>query len=165
MRTISPVDQRQLAALESMAHLPSAVNFACAFGGLSVFGSTTIPFRTSFLRTRLRAKEQLWPAEHTGTGSLFLSIVRTTVGMKFPRLSGPIMMLSPACITPFLTTPDTTVPTNGTEKQSLTWNSNGDVGSNFPWKGSMLRKVLTYSRPSPVTLETWKTGHIRSLTH
>lgn len=33
---------------------------------------------------------------------------------------------------PLFTTPETTVPTKGTEKQSLTWNSNGPFESNFP---------------------------------
>jgi hypothetical protein len=55
---------------------------------------------------------------------------------------------------PLLTTPETTVPTNGTEKVSFTWNSNGALESNFPWYGRQFRKVRTKFRPSPVTFDT-----------
>ena len=59
--------------------LPSAMNSLYTCGGVSSFLRTTIPFRTSFLRTRLRAKEADCPAEQTGTGMRFLSMVLIVV--------------------------------------------------------------------------------------
>jgi len=108
-----------------------------------------MPFRTSFRRTRFRANEADWPAEQTGTGIRFRSIDRIVVVVNWPKESGPIKTVSPACISPcigqhwmyekvnlrpgfvspLLTIPETTVPTKGTEKVSLTWNSKGASAS------------------------------------
>ena len=59
-----------------------------------------MPFRTSFRRTRFRAKDADWPAEQTGTGIRFRSIDRMLVVVNCPRESGPIRTESPACMTP-----------------------------------------------------------------
>ncbi len=98
----------------------SAMNSRKTLGGCSSLGSTTIPFLTSFLRIRFSAKEADWPALHTGTGIRLRSIDRIVVVVNWPSESGPIRIVSPACTTPDLTTPLTTVPTNGTENVSLT---------------------------------------------
>ena len=58
---------------------PSATNSLYTLGGVSSLGSTTIPFRTSFRRTRFSAKEADCPAEQTGTGIRFRSIDRICV--------------------------------------------------------------------------------------
>lgn len=77
-------------------NLPSATNSRYTFGGLSSFGSTTIPLRTSFRRMRFRANEAEWPAAHTGTGIRFRSIDRICVVWNCPSESGPIKTGSPA---------------------------------------------------------------------
>lgn len=82
-------------------------------------GPLTMPFLTSFRRTRLRANEADCPADVAGTDSRFRSMDRMVVGVNWPSESGPIRIGSPACTTPFFTTPLTTVPTNGTENVSL----------------------------------------------
>jgi hypothetical protein len=69
-------------------------------------------------------------------------------------------MMSPFRIIPELTTPATTAPMYGTENVSLIRNSAGSSRENLPWKGRILRKVLSKSIPCPVTLETLKIGQI-----
>ena len=101
----------------------SATNSRYAFGATSNFASKTIPLRTSLRCTFFNANEADWPAEQTGTGMRFRSIDRMLVDWNWPSESGPSRTLSPACTIPLLTTPDTTVPTYGTEKVSLMWNS------------------------------------------
>lgn len=124
-----------------------------------------MPFLTSLRRTFFSAKDADCPALHAGTEMRLRSIDRMDVDVNCPRLSGPMTTLSPAWMTPDLTTPLTTVPTKGTEKVSLTWNSKGASMSYLPWCGMMLRKVRTRSRDCPVTLETWKMGQIRCETN
>lgn len=84
-----------------------------------------MPFLTSLRFTFLSANEADWPADAACTFILFRSIERTAVGMNWPSESGPTKTLSPSCMMPALTIPETTVPTNGTEKVSLTENSKG----------------------------------------
>ena len=59
-----------------------------------------MPLRTSFRRTRFKAKEADWPAEQTGTGMRLRSMERMLVLMNWPRESGPTRMGSPEWITP-----------------------------------------------------------------
>lgn len=88
-----------------------------------------MPFRTSLRRIFLSAKEADCPAEAAGTAILFRSMDRIEVCVKLPKESGPMMTLSPVWTTPDLMMPETTVPTKGTEKVSLTWNSKGASAS------------------------------------
>jgi len=71
-----------------------------------------------------------------------------------------IHIVSPLWIVPEFTTPATTAPVYGTEKVSLIKNSAGWSTMYCPWKGRMLRNVLTNSIPSPVTFDTRKIGQI-----
>ena len=59
-----------------------------------------MPLRTSFRRTRFRAKDADWPAEQTGTGIRLRSIERMLVVVNCPRESGPMTTVSPEWITP-----------------------------------------------------------------
>ncbi len=104
-----------------------------------------MPLRTSFLRTRFSAKEADWPAEQRGTGMRLRSMERMLVVRNWPRESGPTRMASPEWMMPLgllgaevgggrldlplFTTPEMTVPTKGTEKVSLMWNSKGALSS------------------------------------
>lgn len=84
-----------------------------------------MPFLTSLRLTFFKAKDADCPADAAGTLILLRSMERIEVGVKLPKESGPMSTLSPSWTTPALMIPETTVPVNGTEKVSLTWNSNG----------------------------------------
>lgn len=72
-------------------YTPSATNSRYTFGGApSNLGNTTIPFRTSFLRTLRSANEADWPADAAGTPIRFLSMERIEVCVNRPSESGPI---------------------------------------------------------------------------
>lgn len=88
-----------------------------------------MPLRTSLRRTFLSAKEADCPADAAGTAMRLRSMERIEVWVNCPSESGPMTTLSPAWTTPDFTMPDTTVPTKGTEKVSLTWNSKGASAS------------------------------------
>lgn len=75
--------------------IPSATNSLYTFGARSSFGKTTMPFRTSFRRTRLSANEADCPAEQTDTCILFRSMERIWVLVNWPKESGPIRTASP----------------------------------------------------------------------
>lgn len=78
-------------------HPPSATNslYTLGAGCPSTLGTTTIPFRTSFLLTLLSARLADCPAEAACTGILFRSIDRTLVVANWPNESGPISTVSP----------------------------------------------------------------------
>lgn len=59
-----------------------------------------MPLRTSFRRTRFRAKEAECPAEQRGTGMRLRSIERIAVVVNWPRESGPMRTASPEWMTP-----------------------------------------------------------------
>lgn len=88
-----------------------------------------MPLRTSLRRMLRSANEADWPAAQPGTWMRLRSMERIFVGVNAPVESGPMRTWSPLWTMPDLTTPETTVPTKGTEKVSLTWNSSGAVAS------------------------------------
>lgn len=78
----------------------------------------TIPLRTPLRRIRFRLKLTLWPALAVSTLTRLRWIDLIDVATKWPSESGPSITASPVAIRPDSITPDTTVPTKGTENTS-----------------------------------------------
>lgn len=78
----------------------------------------TIPFRTPLRLMRFRLTLTLCPAIACSILTRLRCIVFTVVKVKCPSESGPSSTSSPTAIFPDNMTPDTTVPTKGTEKAS-----------------------------------------------